>query len=75
VTRQSYDEKAIEGELQSHLQRVAESNYEQIRWVEEVLGPPTEPLTTVARCLDIHQGGGREVVVGTPLYVAFHVPD
>jgi hypothetical protein len=34
-----------------------------------------EPMTTLARCLDIVTATDPPVVIGTPLYVAFHAPE
>jgi hypothetical protein len=34
-----------------------------------------EPMTTLARCLDIVTTADSPVVIGTPLYVAFHAPE
>lgn len=43
--------------------------------VSTVLDSGIEPLAAVARCLDIRPAGDNTIVFGTPLYVAFHVPD
>jgi hypothetical protein len=47
-------------------------HFESIR---KVFGTGRELFTMVARCLDIDDSYDKVTVVGTPLYVAFHVPD
>lgn len=44
------------------------------RVMEEVFRSRPEPLTTLARCLDLHRYGDTTTIIGTPLYVAFHAP-
>jgi hypothetical protein len=39
------------------------------------LGQGGQPMTALARCLDIVTSVNPPVVIGTPLYVAFHTPE
>jgi hypothetical protein len=71
----------LEGDDQD-LPRPASASFDRLRRrdyyydeVREVLDSGIEPLTSVARCLEIGETDRGRMIFGTPLYVTFHVPD